>query len=127
MKGLITSLILVFGVVVTGCTSAEEVGAQTHADPVVVAPEEFQVALENERVRVLRVSVEDGKAPGPHSHPERVVVFLTDCTWLDKSDDGTVLEETNFAGEVFWMEPMFHEGGPNSARDACELLEIELK
>lgn len=96
-------------------------------DPAVVSPAEFKVELENERVRVLRVTVEDGAAPGPHSHPERVVVFLTPCTWLDRSKDGAVPEETNSAGEVLWMQPMVHEGGPTHVKETCELLEIELK
>jgi len=102
-------------------------GGEVSMDPVLVSPEEFRVALENDRVRVLRVTVEDGAAPGPHSHPERVVVFLTPCTWLDRAEDGIVLEETNEKGEVLWMESMVHEGGPTHVQETCELLEIELK
>jgi len=102
-------------------------GAEIGPDPVVVAPDEFAVDLENERVRVLRVTVKDGTAPGPHSHPERLVVFLTPCTWLERGEDGAMIEETNAAGEVHWMGAMVHEGGPNQVKETCELLEIELK
>ena len=110
-----------------GCGTRVSDGDEASMDPVVVAPQEFTVDLENDRVRVLRVRVEDGTEPGPHSHPERVVVFLTPCTWLDRAEDGALLEETNLAGEVHWMGPIVHEGGPNQVKDTCELLEIELK
>ena len=96
-------------------------------DPAVVAPDEFTVELDNERIRALRVTINNGSAPGPHSHPERVVVFLTPCTWLEQTEDGSVLEETNVAGQILWMEPVIHEGGPTYVKDRCELLEIELK
>jgi hypothetical protein len=110
-----------------GCGTSESEGVEASTDPAVVAPQEFKVDLENDRVRVLRVTVENGAAPGPHSHPERLVVFLTPCTWLDQTEDGAVLEETNLAGEVHWMGPMVHEGGPNQVKETCELLEIEVK
>jgi len=110
-----------------GCGISKGDSDEVSMDPAVVSPEEFEVGLDNERVRVLRVTVKDGTAPGPHSHPERLVVFLTPCTWLERTEDGTVLEETNEAGEVFWMGPMVHEGGPNHVKDTCELLEIEVK
>ena len=110
-----------------GCGASRGGDSEIAADPAVVAPEEFAVDFENERVRVLRVTVEVSAAPGPHSHPERVVVFLTPCTWLEPGEDGAVLEETNRAGEVHWMGAMVHEGGPNHVKETCELLEIELK
>ena len=40
---------------------------------------------------------------------------------------GAVLEETNWADDVHWVEAMVHEGGPNQVKKTCELLEIELK
>jgi quercetin dioxygenase-like cupin family protein len=110
-----------------GCRVPGGDGAEVGSDPVVVAPDEFAVALENERVRVLRVTVKDGTAPGPHSHPGRVVVFLTPCTWLERGEDGAMIEETNAAGEVHWMGAMVHKGGPHQVKETCELLEIELK
>lgn len=127
MRRLFPGVIVAAVAAFVGCGVPENDGSEISADPAAVAPEEFAVDFENERVRVLRVTVEDGAAPGPHSHPERVVVFLTPCTWLDRGEDGTVAEETNLAGEVHWMGAMVHEGGPNQVKETCELLEIELK
>lgn len=96
-------------------------------DPVLVAPEEFTTVFENERVRVVRVSVADGSQPARHSHPDRVVVFVNDCTWLESSNEGAILEETYAAGEVSWQEATIHESHPNRVKNTCELLEVELK
>jgi len=100
---------------------------QVTLDPTVVAPEEFSTVFENERVRVVRVVVEDGSKPARHSHPDRVVVFVSPCTWIETSDDGAVLEETFESGEISWQEATIHESYPNRVADTCELLEVELK
>ena len=96
-------------------------------DPVVVAPDEFSTVLENDRVRVVRVVVVDGSRPARHSHPGRVVIFLSQCTWIETSDDGAAMEETYEAGAVSWQEAIIHESYPNRVKDTCELLEVELK
>ena len=103
------------------------IAEQSNLDPTFVAPEEFTTALENERVRVVRVNVLDGSQPARHSHPDRVVIFVNECTWLEASNDGSVLEETYSAGEVSWQEATIHESYPNRMKDTCELLEVELK
>ena len=103
------------------------VAEQPNLDPTVVAPEEFTTVLENERVRVVRVNVVDGGKPARHAHPDRVVVFVNHCTWLETSDEGSVLEETYAAGEVSWQEATIHESYPTRVKSTCELLEVELK
>jgi hypothetical protein len=100
---------------------------QPTLDPTVVAPEEFTTVLENERVRVVRVIVVDGGKPARHSHPDRVVIFVNQCTWIETGEDGSVLEETFTAGEVSWQQAIIHESYPNRVKDTCELLEVELK
>jgi len=104
-------------------------GVAQHAslDPTVIAPDAFKVALENDLVRVVRVTVEDGNGSAPHAHPHRVVVFVNDCVWLDTAEDGSTIEEPFAAGDVSWQEAVIHDGSPNHVRDTCELLEIELK
>ena len=100
---------------------------QLTLDPTVVAPEEFSTVFENERVRVVRVVVVDGSKPARHSHPDRVVIFVSPCTWVETGDDGAVLEETYESGEVSWQDAIVHESYPNRVADTCELLEVELK
>lgn len=100
---------------------------QPSLDPTVVAPEEFTTVFENERIRVVRVIAVDGGKPARHSHPDRLVVFVNQCTWIETGDDGSVLEETFTAGEVSWQEAIIHESYPNRVKDTCEILEVELK
>jgi len=101
---------------------------QSILDPTVVAPKEFVTVFENERVRAVRVTVVDGSIPATHSHPDRLVVFLNQCTWIETADDGSLLEEVYAAGSVSWQQAMIHEGGsPNRVKETCDLLEVELK
>ena len=100
---------------------------QPNLDPTVVAPEEFTTVFENERVRVVRVIVVDGFKPARHSHPDRVVVFVSPCIWIETTDDGSVIEEHFVAGEVSWQDATIHGSYPNRVKDTCELLEVELK
>jgi len=96
-------------------------------DPTVVAPEEFMTVYENDRIRVVRVIVVDGSKPAQHSHPDRVVIFLNQCTWIEVGDDGSIVEETYAAGAVLWQEATMHGNDANQVKDTCELLEVELK
>lgn len=96
-------------------------------DPLVVAPDDFELAYENEFVRAVRVTVVDGKSSAKHAHTHRLVVFLNDCIWLDTAEDGSVVEEAFNAGDVSWQEAIVHDGSPNHVRDTCRLLEVELK
>ena len=97
-------------------------------DPTIVAPEEFVTVFENERVRAVRVTVVDGGMPARHSHPDRLVVFLTQCTWLETADDGSVVEEAYAVGSVSWQQAVIHDGNsPNRVKETCDLLEVELK
>lgn len=124
----ISSVIRLCGILgFVALVGAGPVDDETSLDPIIVAPEEFKVALENEHVRVVRVMVVDGTVPARHSHPHRVVVFVSDCTWLEEAEDGSIIEEKFSKGDVSWQESMIHESYPNHVKDSCELLEIELK
>ena len=46
-------------------------------DAAKVAPHVYKVLFENERARVLEVSMEPGERTGMHSHPDYYVYFLT--------------------------------------------------
>ena len=47
-------------------------------DPLKTAPDTHKLAFENAFVRVLEVRVPPGKTEPLHSHPRRVVVYLSD-------------------------------------------------
>lgn len=95
-------------------------------DPALVAPHIYQVALENDKVRVLEVTDRNGETPPLHSHPDRVVVFLSPCAWMVTNDDSTHMESYKF-GEVLWAERETHGGQTSTVIQECRILEIELK
>jgi len=120
-------LAVVLSVLVTFLLSNSHAREST-LDPTTVAPDEFVAVHENERVRAVRVTVVDGSIPPRHSHPDRLVVFLSECTWIETADDGSILEDVYAAGSVSWQQATIHEGGsPNRVKETCDLLEVELK
>lgn len=96
-------------------------------DPTVVSPDIYKTEFENSMVRVIRVTASNGSTPAQHSHPDRVVININQCTWLETKDDGSVAEETYAAGAVTWEGSVTHGGQVNRVKETCELLEVELK
>lgn len=96
-------------------------------DPVRVAPHIYETLLDNDRVRVLKMTERHGETPPLHSHPDRVVVFLSPCAWMESSDDGQASMESYRLGDVKWAERTTHGGETSRVVQECSLLEIELK
>ncbi len=102
--------------------------AQSFAlDPARVAPHIFEVLLENESVRVLRVTDRNGETQPLHSHLARVVVHLSPCAWLVEGDGGRTYMISHKFGEVYWAEPLTHGGRTSNVVEECRSVEIEIK
>ncbi len=95
-------------------------------DPAVVAPHIFEVVLENESVRVLRVTDRNGETQPLHSHPERVIVHLSPCAWIVEEDDGEVRMESHKFGDVYWAQALTHGGRTSNVVEECRWVEIEI-
>jgi hypothetical protein len=96
-------------------------------DPVRVAPHIHEVAFENDKVRVLKATVRNGETASLHAHPDRVIVYLNPCAWLeDDGDGGTIMKSYKF-GEPVWMPAETHGGVTANVVEQCSVLEIELK
>jgi hypothetical protein len=96
-------------------------------DPAILAPHIYQVALENERVRVLRVTVRPDEIPPLHSHPDRVLVYVNGCTGLLPDKDGGMRQVTFNVGDVGWAPGETHGDQANTVEKDCQVLEVELK
>lgn len=96
-------------------------------DPARVAPHIFEVELENDAVRVLRVTDRNGETQPLHAHPDRVVVYLSPCAWMVEEDDGSMRMESHKFGEVLWEDALTHGGMTSSVVEECRSVEIELK
>jgi quercetin dioxygenase-like cupin family protein len=95
-------------------------------DPVSVDPGDVKVAFENEQIRVLRARYAPHQKIAMHSHPSRVVVYITDMHALVTSADGTRQELRNKPGDTRWSEPVTHSV-ENLEDMPFEVVEVELK
>jgi hypothetical protein len=96
-------------------------------DPLRIAPHIHDLAFENDRVRVLKATIRNGETAPLHAHPDRVMVYLNPCAWLeDDGDGGTTMKSYKF-GEPVWMPAETHGGVTAKVVEQCSVLEIELK
>lgn len=96
-------------------------------DPVRVAPHIYDVAFENDRVRVLKATVRNGETAPLHAHPDRVIVYLNPCAWLEEGAGGGTRMRSYKFGEPVWAPAETHGGVTATVVEQCSLLEIELK
>ncbi len=95
-------------------------------DPVQVDPKHYKVELENDRVRVLRISYGPGEKSVMHGHPALVGVFLTDGHFRFTYPDGKTEEIEGKAGQVMSYDAFAHL--PENLSDRpFEAIAVELK
>jgi len=96
-------------------------------DPALVAPHIFEVALENEKIRVLEVIDRNGETQPLHSHPDRLVVYLAPCAWIVTDAKGERSMESHKFGEIVWESKATHGGRTSTVVQECRTIEIEIK
>lgn len=92
-----------------------KVGADTHS-----------VLLENDNVRVLKVSIKPGGKVPMHSHPHNVGYYLTDAKVQVTTPDGKSQEHELKAGTSVWNEAVTH-AVVNTGSTELQEIQIELK
>ena len=95
-------------------------------DPVRVAPHIYELAFENEKVRVLLQTVRNGETQPLHAHPDRVMVYLQSCAWLENDAAGNERMQLFKIGEPVWAPAETHGGTTANVAQECKILEIEL-
>ena len=106
-------------------TVAERIPAAL--DPALVAPHIFEVALENEKVRVLEVTDRNGETQPLHSHPSRLVIYMAPCAWLVTDARGEQSMESHKFGAMYWELPVTHGGQTSTVVQECRTIEVEIK
>lgn len=114
--------------VVIGGLFGYGIAAAQHSalDPVRVAPHIYETVLENERVRVLKVTERNGETAPLHSHPATVIVHLSPCAWMEQAADGTQRMQSFRLGDAVWRQRITHGGETSQVVQECSRLEIEL-
>ncbi|HEY6945321.1 MAG TPA: hypothetical protein VI431_09300 [Candidatus Acidoferrum sp.] len=77
-------------------------------DPVKVDPNHYKLVSENAEARVLRFHYGPHEKSVMHSHPDLVVVYLTDMRVKMTSPDGKSQEQIGKAGEAQWTPAGIH-------------------
>ena len=77
-------------------------------DATKVAPHVYKVLFENERARVLEVSMEPGDSSEMHSHPDYLVYMLADGKVKFTMPSGETAEVEVTAGTPMWREAEEH-------------------
>lgn len=95
-------------------------------DPVRVAPHMYELVFENETVRVLRQTVRNGETSPLHGHPDRVMVYLQSCAWLEDDGHGGERMQLFKIGEAVWAPAETHGGTTADVVQECKILEIEI-
>jgi hypothetical protein len=95
-------------------------------DPVRVAPHIYQLEFKNERVRVIRQTIRNGETQPLHAHPDRLLVYLQTCAWMEDNGQGGKRMQSFKYGEVTWAKAETHGGGNASVVQECKILQIEM-
>ena len=95
-------------------------------DPLKAAPHIYSLDFENEKVRVLRQTVRNGETLPVHAHPDRVMVYLQSCAWLEDDGNGGEKMQLFKIGEAVWAPAETHGGTITDVVQECKILEIEL-
>ena len=95
-------------------------------DAISVAPDQYKVLLENDRVRVLETVYGPGQASNMHSHPDTVVIALTAAKGKFTLQDGQTVDFDMKAGESMFVDAQNHTVENTEASELRAIL-VELK
>jgi hypothetical protein len=102
---------------------------QSAADPLdslKVCAATQHLIFENQFVRVLDYSIPPGVAEARHRHPHGVVVYLTDYTVEQTTDDGKATRTPRKTGTATWADAITHTV-KNTGATTSHAIRIELK
>ena len=100
--------------------------ATSPLDPLRAAPHIYELAFENDSVRVLKRTIRNGETSPLISQPDRVVIYLNPCAWLVEGENGNRMESFGF-GEPTWAPAATHGGETSNVVQECRVIEVELK
>ena len=95
-------------------------------DPVKLNPDAYKVALENEYVRVLDITLKPGVEHPMHSHPNAYIYFLSDGHLTMKHPEHGKRSVNVHKGRNFWSGPETHSLDSNNA-EQVRIVVFEIK
>ncbi len=119
MKVRTLLLLCVVVALLIGCTAWAQ-------DPVKVDPKHYKVESENAQVRILRAHYGPHEKSVMHSHPNLVIVYLSDGKVKMTTPDGKTQEVTGKKGEAAYVPAGTHLPENLGDKD-FEVVLVELK
>ena len=95
-------------------------------DPVKVDAKHYKVVMENDKVRVLRITYGPHEKSVMHDHPDSLAVYLTDVHVRFGLPDGKSELADKKAGGVEWTKAGKHNP-ENTSDKGMELILVEFK
>ena len=127
MKKVLVSLVACGAIAaVAGAYELGRSASEPVQDPVKISPELYKVVLENERIRVLDITLKPGEKSPMHSHPDFAVYALSDGKALFTFKDGKTKDIELKKGQCVWNDAMSH-AAENTGTTELHVLNIELK
>lgn len=105
-------------------------GTPEALDGVIAAPENHEVVFENERVRVLRVTIQPGELENQHTHKwESVftIMSLPEITYYNEAGEVCATGRGRAEGVPFWLGREGMHAVENHGDKPLEAIRVELK
>ena len=96
-------------------------------DPVVAAPEQFKVLLENEHVRVIEYHLAPGHRDSWHTHPPKVSYVISGGRLRINLENGESFEVTETTGAAQWAGARDKHYVENIGDTIVRVLLVEVK
>lgn len=110
-----------------GALSFAVTGAAIADDPLEVAPDNYTLLLENERVRVIEFKDQPGDKIPMHTHGgDYLVYFVAPMDRRFVMEGGKTVDVQAPAGEARWLGPVTHTE-ENIGSDPAHVVIVELK
>lgn len=96
-------------------------------DAVMVSPETHKVVFENDKLRVVEVTIQPGQKEPLHTHPYKNVMIVENPSTITYYDrNGAVMKEVKVEG-VSFLEPADEHATQNTGGEEFKAFRIELK
>lgn len=96
-------------------------------DAVNIAPDLHTVIYEDDKMRILKVSVQQGAKAEMHWHPHNINYILSGGTLQFKKPDGTVVNVELQEGQITSATTESSHAVENTGNSTVETIQVELK
>lgn len=107
--------------------STQTVVAEEVLDPVSHSPDQFELLVENDHVRVVQYRLNPGESDVWHTHPAKVSVVVSGGTLLITTADGEAFEVEEETGSASWMTRLGEHFATNIGDSPVHIVLIEVK